>query len=121
MSARLTILDQLYYRSRCDAQPTEFRCGFTVTLSSEEQPYVRERVSVGSNWGSVDFGWLTGKVGFAILENVGKVTLGLSGQHGTIFTEIFPGESQRLRIVTPLLICASSESVGQYTVRAFPK
>ncbi len=37
-------------------------------LETEEQPYSR-KLTIGEEWKEVDFGWLTGKTGFVVIQN----------------------------------------------------
>lgn len=127
---QLTLIDQVYYRG-CEVQPLEFRCASSVVISSDEQPYVRERQTVGNDWMELDFGWLAGKAGLVLLENLGKETLevgvdGVDGVDGGAevcpFAPLPPGQSFRFWVFSNYhYFIYARETEGKYTLRVFPK
>jgi hypothetical protein len=86
---RTTAVLQLYF-----AQPGESAQGFTFQGShkappTDEEPYARTQ-AVGELWGSLDYGWLDGKVGAVVIKN-------LAGENKGEITKSTPEEAAAVR------------------------
>lgn len=114
-TARIVVVETIYHQSGgCQASAAD-HIGFTIALTTDEQPYVRHLTISNQTWEPLDTGWVK-EASQVLIVNEGKEPIEVDDW------EIPPGQSMRgkPRVLTNLLIrCPNGSS--KCTLYVYPK